>query len=416
MQRRRSRDCSDIDEVLFLPIIVLIVVAVAGSVILLLVYFSQTKTADVERYNARAVMFNNLPQSTREALAPLLSKSTDADMLIVPKDPPQSLKEIFQTGLHWFLLIMPLAFSLLTFCCYWNKKHEVYHFADLPFGRAYGWVLLFIMLPFGWPFLLGSRIFMWCENRPKKLAEQAEIKRVAVEELTLEENLQVPQFDERAKRAYIEFRTLHFRDSKLSQETRLRKEIDQQKSGLKHYGEKIAELQRGIGQNQAELKQLESVAPDRAATRAEAKSEWEQILNMRGVAKLTASKRKAKPRDRFLRILIKVRVPYKKELYDFGDYEVTFFENCFKCRQVRSGVKLNHQNTIPTYPDSTYGFCFGHRRHDIEDYAKHGRIIEALTLIIDCFHSVNPGDERHIPGCYRKVKTIEHAKRRLMSQ
>lgn len=417
MHRRTPKDNWDIDEVLFMPIVLTIVLVIIGAAIFALCYFTQTKAEDVQNYNAEAEIFNALPKSDREIFQTFCKEDLlDNDLLIEPKEMPISAKQMFKIAFPWFLLISFIICVVATFINYWYEKDSNYHLADLPLGSAYGWVLLVLILPIGWPFLLSSRIIMWYESRPHEKAETAELERLAREELTLEGNLQTAKFNDRAKRVYTEFRTAHFRDSKLQAEKELRDKIAHQKSDISDYGRRIANLQRELGITQAELKKVEAITPNREATKSEAQSEWQQIIDMRGVAKITASKRKAKPSQRFLRILIKVRVPYKNELYDFGDYEVTFFETCFKCRRVRSGIKLNHTNTHPVYPDRTYDFCFGSRRYDIEDYARNGRIIEALTLIIDCFHSVNSGDEEYIPGCYRKVKTIERTKKRLELQ
>lgn len=417
MRRRTPKDNWDIYEVLILPLVLAVILVIIGGLIFALCYFTQDEAEDVKSYNAEAEIFNALPKSDRETFQRFCKEGLlDDDLLIEPKEMPISAKQMFKIAFPWFLLISFIICVVATFIDYWHEKDSDYHLADLPLGSVYGWILLTMILPIGWPFLLGSRIFMWCESRPGNQAEAAEIKRLAKEELTLEGNLQTTKFNDRAKRVYIEFRTMHFRDNKLQAEEELRNQIAKQKSDIADYGKRIADLQRKLGTTKAELQKLETTTPSREATRNEAQSEWEQILDMRGVAKITASKRKAKPSQRFLRVLIKVRVPYKNELYDFGDYEVTFFETCFKCHKVRSGIKLNHTNTRPVYPDRTYDFCFGSRRYDIEKYAQNGRIIEALTLIIDCFHSVNNGDEQYIPGCYRKVKTIERAKRRLKLQ
>jgi len=416
MNRREPKYYGDIDEVWCMPVTLAVIILVVAGIVFLLSCAVQTDAEDVKAYNVQVADFNTLPKSDREVFAPFCEKTLDDDLLLEPQELPLSAKHMFTLAFPWFLLAEFAVCVISTFAYYWYRKGSRYHLADLPFDTIYGWGLFIVMLPIGWPFLLASRLIMWCESQPTKHAEKAEVKRLAEEELTLESNLQTAKFDEPAKYAYIRFRTQHFRDSKLQQEEQLREQIASKKTSLNEYGRRIKCLQRELGETKAALKQLEETEPSREATKIEAQSEWQQILEMRGVAKLTTSKRKAKSRDRFLRILIKVRVPYKNELYDFGDYEVTFFEDHFTCREVRSGVKLNHTNTTPTYPDSTYDFCFGPRRYEIEDYARSGRIVEALTLIIDCFHSVNPGHEEYIPGCYRKVQVIERTKRRLKLQ
>jgi len=416
MRRRDPKDYADIDEVWCLPFVLAIIILVIAGLCFIIYYFDQPKSKDVKTYNEQAAEFNALPKSEREVFEPFCTASLDEELLIAPKKMPLSAGQLFKIGFPWFLLIEVAVCIFATFCSYWREKDHSYHLADLPFGTAYGWILLIIMLPIGWPFLLGSRIFLWRENRPNRQAEAIEVERLAEKELKLEGNLQNAKIDKRAHRVYTEFRVAHFHDSKLQAEKELREKIARQKNDIAECGKRIANLQHELGITKAELQKLEATVPSREVTKTEAESEWQQIVNMRGVAKITASKRKVKLNQRFLRILIKVRVPYRNELYDFGDYEVTFFRTCFKCRRVRSGVRRDHTNTYPVYNDSTYDFCFGSRLNDIEGYAHSGRIVEALTLIIDCFHSVNPSHEHYIPGCYRKVKTVEHAKKRLELQ
>lgn len=422
MNRRGPRNNYDIgpDNVYVLPAAVCTVILVLVALGLLITYACQDSAKTVTTYNEKVEAFNALAKSDREVVQNLFKKFDsdflDEDFLASPKDMPFTFIGGLQTVLPGFMLIELALLIVLTFGSYWYYKDRKYHLADLPLSTIYGKVLLIVILPIGWPFLLGSRILMWRENRPRKQAENAEVKRLATAELTIEGNIQSVKTNDRVRHVYVEFRTKHYRDTQLQNIAQLQKRIDSQKQDIASHGKRISELQRQLGESKAELQRVEAATPNRETTKREAESEWSQILDMRGVAKVTASKRRAKAHDRFLRVLIKVRVPYQNELYDFGDYEVTFYESHFSCHRVRSGVKLNHDNTLPTYPDGTYDFCFGSRRYDIENYARSGRIIEALTLIIDCFHSVNEGSEQYIPGCYRKVKTVERMKTRLKLQ
>lgn len=413
MKRRQAKYYTDIDNVLIISICVLIMVPIVWTLVVCLDYALQETAESVIAYNQQAEQFNTLPKAEREICQPFCDETMlDDDLYLKFKDMPTSAKESFSRVVHpWFFICWSITTSIITFAAYWSNKSRYYYLADLPLDTVYGWFVLFFILPVGWPFLLISRINMWYTTREENKAERGEIQNLAQAALTQESNIHTVECNKHARRAYIWFRTHNLQEYKCHEQHRLNELITNYKCEISDYGQRIANLQRKLGETKAELKRVEDEPSSREATKALAESEWQQILEMRGVAKITAPKRRAK--HQFLTILLKVRVPYKNNLYDFGDYEVTFDKNGFKCRKVRSGVKLNRTNSRPVYSDRQYGFCFGSRLDDILSYARSGHVVEALTLVIDCLHSVNPGDEEYIPGCYRKVRTVERAKRRL---
>lgn len=417
MKRREPKYCGDIDSILAVPFGVDFTLLVICALLFIVCYFAQTNAEDVKTYNAQAKAFNALPRAEREIMQPFCSEDlSEEDLIIEFKDPPQSFDDLLKMVFPWFIRIELVLFVILTFGCYWHEKGKSYHLADLPLRSIYGWVILLIILPVGWPFLLCSRLIMWFEARDGKKAEKLELKQLAKISLTLEKQPSKPIFSERAKNLYLKFRTENALKAKISRESKLRQQIADQKADIVNYGKRISELQREIGKKQAELKELENSTLAQNNSKSAALSEWEQILHMRGIAEVTASRRNAKDKGQFVRVTIHVRVPYRNNLYDFGDYEVTFFKDHFQSRQLRSGVRKDASTTRPTYRDDHYGFCFGSRLSTIETYARNGRIIEALTIIIDCLHSVNSGDEEYIPRCYRKVEIIERTKQRLKLQ
>lgn len=414
-KRRDPKHCSDIKDTFLVSV-------VCVGVIMLIVLFAfgidvmTRPTIDsIEKYNQAVTTFNQLPKSTRQALDPVISGKLSKAAKLSPKDLPWKFSDLLPKLVEYLPLAL-LIFSAVVLLAYWNLHNKDFRLADFPFRTMLGWEIFLTSLPIGWPFYLVSRIAMYCDLHGLKTAEKAKVKRLAKENLTFEPAATTPIYDPSAQHVYVKFRTQHFRDIQQQKIFVLNEKIVQTKYQIQEHGQAIAKLQRTLGEQQSQLRELEALKTNREVSKNQAQSEWQQILTMRGVTKITASKRKARKKNQFLRVLIKVRVPYHSRLYDFGDYEVTFYEGHFTCKKVRSGVRRDNTNVRVVYNDPKYDFCFGSRRDTIEGYAANGCIIEALTLIIDSFHSVNPGDEHYIPGCYREVRTVERAERRLKFQ
>lgn len=419
MRKRDVKYCVDLDahEIFLLPVLVTVVMAVIYTGAMLFAACSKD-AEEVAAYNQQVEAFNDLPRAEREVMKPLIEKwdsdFLDDKLLGKMQDEPFDMLAFLKRNMPLCALLVIAVFFVLVVVRYDSAKMKYYYFYDLPLGTAYGWFLLIMLIPVGWPFLLVSYLRARWATRSNKYtqAEKEAVRALALVELAAESNTQQVTIKGSAKKTFIQFRVQHFEDAQKLRVKRLRAKVNSQKDEIAKLGKKIAELQRQLGESKAELKEAEAVIPSREATKREAELEWQQILKMRGVAELEVPK-KRKRDEQCLRILVKVRVPYKDVLYDFGDYMVTFFANGFKCQQVRSGVRENAESRRPIYPDSEYGFCFGNRLYDIRDYVRHGQIVDALTLIIDCFHSVNDGDKIYIPKCYRQVKTVEQAKKRL---
>ena len=145
-----------------------------------------------------------------------------------------------------------------------------------------------------------------------------------------------------------------------------------------------------------------------------AEEEWNAIREMRGVMGLSVKKERGE-KSKKLMIYVRVQVPYDGELYDFGDYQIRLLGNSSRCICVRSGIRKDATSRAPAYSSGVGdSFCFGSRRDEIDSYMWRGRYVEAITLMIDCLHSVNGADvEAKIPYCFRKVSRVKRAKARI---
>ncbi len=418
---RRQNYVGDLDlgEILGAPIVIAILVLMAFYGALLAIGAFQWNEGQVEVYNQKAEIFNNWPEEERQLVKDLLD-ATGAlkdDLKLPPKDPPIDVGKIARSRWAGFVIILDLwVMCLHVTLRYTFKRNEQFYWADLPLEKWEGKVLLAFILPACGPFWLIKRRKLrkirWAELAEKEECE--EIDRLISEDWLLEEKQTEVKLGEQAKKRYVEMRIMNQEKIRADKERDLNSRINSDKSMLRDYGRKIAEYQQFVGKAQAELRDLQSQEMSAGASRAEAKLEWEQILKMRGVSSINI-KTDAKTRGKVIEILIKVRVPYKGALYDFGDYLVTFGTDGMRNERVRSGVCKNADNHRPYYP-SGRGFCFGNRLSDIDRYTRAGRIVEALTLVVDSLHAVNDGDWEDIPGCYRKVETVKQRAKRLKWQ
>lgn len=364
--------------------------------------------ASTERHNAKAEVFNALSFTERKAIASYTEDdSIDLSDYSMAIKPPVSLKDLpICIAVVLFLPMTLLTFSLVTAISYGKEKKKTCYWADLPLHRPYGWFLL-ISLFIIWPALLVSAIRLYHAKHLANRAETKEINRIA--QLAVDE-----EFDEKihprvkfTKKARSLYMTTRIKGNKNVHENKLnavRIRIDCCRDRLYKLGDDMRKEQRALGEYTAQLKELESVTFTDKILRQTAKAEWQAITEMRGVATINMSS------DSFLSILVKVRVPYQSEIYDFGDFIIRIKPGSYSCKEVRSGVKLNHTSTRPAYRNGGSNFCFGGREGQISSYVHNACLLEAITLMIDCLHFVNEDDEKYIPACFRAISLVELAK------
>lgn len=369
--------------------------------------------------NETAQEFNALSLSERQLIAKWSDIELDEGTFLMKiNDDPLTVKEAWLPLLLVAVGIVLCFFSGSVAYGYCTEKNSDYFLADLPLGIGYGWFLFFALFTI-WPFMLISAIRMWFYFCPHRKAEKAEVGKQAEAELTEEQIYALAQSPQMrnysvARKAYISYRVSGQVQAQQKLIEAAEEKVDELKQTIRDYGKKIQQSQRELGEAKAELDSLSTTKISAQTTKAKAKDEWKVLTEMRGVAKLTAHKGRGKRPDKIC-ILVKVRVPYRNNIYDFGDYQITLCGHSYECNRVRSGIRIDQTSTRPSYNESS-GFCFGSRKSTIIEYLEQGKTIEAVTLMVDCLHSVNEGDESYIPDCFRKVATVERAKRRLQRQ
>ncbi len=385
---------------------------------LILVSVSSEHKATLTK-NETAQEFNALSLHERQLIAKWSDTELDEETFLMEiNDDPLTVKEAWLPLLIIAIGIVLCFFSGSVAYGYCTERNSDYFLADLPLGIGYGWFLLFALFTI-WPFMFISAIRMWFYFRPNRKAERAEVEKQAEAELSEEQIYALAQSPKMrnysaARQAYINYRLSGRAQAQQKLIEATEERIEEIKQTIRDYGQKIQKSQHELGEAKAELESLSTTKVSAQATRTQAKAEWKILTEMRGVAKLTAHKGRGKRPDKIC-ILVKVRVPYHNNVYDFGDYQITLCGDRYSCDRVRSGIRVDHTSTQPSYNESS-GFCFGSRRSTIMEYLEQGKTIEAVTLMVDCLHSVNEGHEIYIPDCFRKVATVERAKRRLKRQ
>lgn len=427
----------DAEDLFAPPVAVAIVVAVIVALIVgLYALEASGYNRSVPVHNERAATYNELSLEERQVIAGWTSDSSiDPETFTMSEwaTKPQFILKAahgdeYTNFIPLYVLGFLAIFSVVTFGRYLYQKDSDYYLCSLPYGKPYGWILFFCMF-IGWPFMLISFICMrvqcsklYQERRRKRQEarrqrraanqqEQAEVKRLAEDELVeAAKQLTRSPFPERAHYAFVAYA---MNGQPKAYQSRLReneRRLQNAKEQLREAGEGVSQAQREIGSLQAQRAQIEATYAQKT-NRKSAEADWQAIKDARGVAAIVYNRRRKR-----LEVLIKVRVPYEGELYDFGDYRLYIDggSSCV-CKEVRSGLKLNHTSTMPQYHIHGNHFCFGGNLSTIEEYLKDGRYAEAITLVVECLHSVNDEETaRRIPNCFRKVSVIEKAKRRIL--
>lgn len=411
MERRKPKEYSDIGfkEVFLWPVIIVVLATVLLAAFGAANILPGDGPEEATAYNELVTEFNAWPREQRELVcaiakheaATTLSGQMKKDLMLKLEDVPEKSK------LDEWKELLPIAsvtvivlFFIAVVFFYWMKADNTYYFCDLPLDTAYGWFLLLMLLPAGWLFLLAS----W---RRMRAAEKGVLRTLRIlngeekwpdkESLTMEKPLRRATYRKQAKDDFVKMRTKNSE----RREEKLKEAVEEKEDRLRSYSAEIVKVQRSLGKAQAKLREFQTTKPSEDISRSEALAEWDQLLQMRGVTRVSVENDKEVSNSQFVAIIIKARVPYEGILYDFGDYEVRLYSygdfeiNLLRSGAIGSGVMLY---------ETRKGFCFGDRYSEIKEYMSQGRILEAMTLIVDSLHTVNPESEHKISGRYRRVK------------
>ncbi len=424
MERRPSTFYEDVSpELVVLKVLKgsLIFLAISSTIIWLCFLWSDDPNTIREK-NQKIEAFNKLPEDTRKVVKEVASELDWQDggkATILAMEESDPLVEAVA------IQIIALAISVVSVIIwtpyyYWRRKSESFFLADFPLDAVYGWVLLILCLPLSWPFVGISYIRMQRYFRkagtiatdavPEELETESNTDSGQPEEEKNETIKTMLEMTAQDQEAYIALRTRYFEEKGQRAFEELERSIKKVQGEIQNHSRAIISLQRELGKLNAKRQAWQEDTGRETMSQSTAISELEKIAEMRGVKEITPDLE-----NHCLEILIQIRVPYKEALYDFGDYKVTFYYNSYETeryetKRIRCGVKDDATNEAPFYHN--YGsFCFGDREAEIISYVEEGRIVEALTLIVDSMHSVNEGDEEYIPECFECISKPEKAQK-----
>lgn len=168
---------------------------------------------------------------------------------------------------------------------------------------------------------------------------------------------------------------------------------------LRFHGRQVHKLQNRLRDAKLDLDKIKNSKPIGLKGQEVLTTEWEAIKNMRGVTDIYYDED-----EETLCIDVAVRVPYKGEVYDFGDYSIKIHRDEIECPRNRSGVREDWKGGYPDYCYDDGDFCLGDREGSITKFISEQRLREAIILVIDCLHSVNDEEEAEdIPNCFRRI-------------
>lgn len=395
-----------------IPIWVFAVIAMllVGFICCLSAAFDQDITVDIEGINEAnhlAEVFNALPLETRTELEPIIEKSLSEDKTIPLQEPPKAPEKKDYSQLWIFHLIgFFIAGYLISvsyvFFKYVARRNDDYYLVDFP-KRAVGVWIAIVTVPLFFPVYLVSWVRFQIFLRKLRIEESEAVEETARQEIKSKDR-KTPA----AKKVYIDYVTRGRVEGYKLEKARIERAIETTTSRLRDLSGRMQEEQRNLASYNQQLRANEAESP--AESRARAGEEWDQICQMRGVSKIRVDYQNGRP---ILVISVRVRVQYRKDFFDFGDYDIRIDRKYYSAIQTRSGIRRNATSSEPDYNESG-GFCFGERKGEITKYLEGGRILEAIILMIDSLHSVNSKEaEEDIPRCFRKVSRIEAVKEKL---
>lgn len=403
----------------------IVIFAFAAFIFAIYALCFNNETEKILAHNEQAERFNSCTIPERQLILQFFEpENIDLDTLTMgyEKEIPSPLTILTVDGIKillGILLLSTLMASIITNLEYNSQRNKrTYFYADFPINHPTDYILIGIMLPFGWLFFLISWRRMQRFRRDDIAVERMAVQELAKRELSDDEvcKIYAPEIapcSPQARHTYINRRTANLAKYRQQQLKQARQDVQDIENRLREYSEMIKNNQHNLNAARIRLTECERAGAE-SITKAQASAELDAICAMRGVSILTNPHSQA--RDTIITFVVKSRIPYRGCMYDVGDYQISITDTNFTCKRLRSGVRFDATSKSPSYETGS-GFCFGSRLTEIKSYIQAGRIVEAVTLIVDCLHSVNSDyDRRNIPSCFRKVKTVERAAERLALQ
>lgn len=341
---------------------------------------------------------------------------------------PSWLTTHFKLEIQLLLLLLTvLVTAYYVESCFDNDRYV----ADLNWKAPLTYLLLALLFPLGWLFLIVSatRLLNRPVGAPRREDAQDEQNRPQhdeeeyvedydwyggegryYEDETSRASVRFAEAPVAARFRYIELRTKAYFRSAHRREASLAEDIQDSEQTLRSYGQRIQESQQLLAEQRAQHAKLVAAREATGETvSAEVVSmEFDRLMQFRGVTAIRVVNDQ-------ISLLVEPVIVYKGVGYDIGSWELRVGEasDTLESRELRTGVRKSWMRDFGRgrHPDYRYPsvnrFCFGSRQYEIDDHVRRGQLLEAFDLAIDCMHSTNSGEKKNVPDAFRKAKREE---------
>jgi hypothetical protein len=293
-----------------------------------------------------------------------------------------------------------------------------YRLSDLPWKKAWPWVVSFFFGPIGW--LVTGIDALYLRKLPAlppqiPAREQPQHREVDGErqpgaEVTHENNIEnaptrrrLPSYNSEPKSSadkYLELRTGSVQRRARKRVGEIDNEIAFHREEAADCAQHVKEIQGSIGELNAEKVRLEAslettpVLDDPTVIT----QEFESIMRLPGVLAVQVV-------NDHLRLILRAQITYKGTDYDLGDWIMNIGDNArFDVTCIRRGQRSDWGGSYPVYRiggDDT--FCFGSRLGVIYEHMSKQQYLEAVALVVEGLSSVNKGDKESIPRAFKPL-------------
>jgi hypothetical protein len=303
--------------------------------------------------------------------------------------------DIYRQYWLWPSVILTiLVISNIAFGWYAHSSKNAYHFiADLRWKNPGAWLfVLATLLPVGFIAYPVSFIRLRRFRRDTPIEQQRPASYRHPPTRTFSPNADA------AKAWYVSRLTIDPLKERKKEIQACEKEIRSSEESIESLGEKLEDAQKSRLAAKRELKRLEATPiPAMNDSLHLVESEFTRLTQLHGVTGIGVDERN------HLIVKVEVRVLYKKELYDFGDWEVSISNYSIDTKQLRSAAKAGMRGTYPDYAYSDGRFCLGNL-YQLEDLVRSNRVFDAVSLAVANLHRVNKDNRSSIPRVFKVVK------------
>ncbi len=336
-----------------------------------------------------------------------VEKTATTGTLPTPTYARASWDEFSSVWLPWGLASIVWLLTMVLCLCYadeCSRRHE--YLADFKVRRPSQ--LLFILLtPQLWLFYAISGVRMKYFHRPPepyvprprppRVEEVVEIIRATVEKKTFDEDR------DGALETYSKIRNDGLYKGVERRKSELADSLASFKSQAAELSKAMRTTQRNRTKAKTELDELEArnISPETVLDAATIQEEFNRLLAYDGV-------RKIRPIKNGLLLLVEARLTYKGNVYDLGDWELKVqTTHNVEAKEFRRGVRPGWDGGYPAYRLGADGFCFGYRVHEMNEHARKGQFLEAVSLAVQSLCSVNEVHLDRIPDAFKKIQEVE---------